>query len=420
MKCNIYNYEKKSNGKDDETNIIPNINPGDDVQVEKIIDEQHFTQPPPRYTEASLVKKLEELGIGRPSTYAPIIQVLKTRGYVNIESRRIFPQDRGRIVTVFLSNFFEKYVDYGFTANLENQLDDISGGRVDYINVLDDFWKNFYNLIEQTKEIRITEVIDKLDSQLEDHFFQPNEKNSNPRKCPTCEDGRLGLKLAKTGPFIGCSNYPDCKYATQLTSNVNGDGQNNNGISLPKELGINPKTNKTITIKQGPYGIYIEMDDKEGEKPRRASVPKNMPLEQLNIEKATQLLSLPREVGKYPKNNEIIIANNGRFGPYLKVGDYFVSLKEDDVYTVGENRAIDLIEEHFKKIEKQTIGSHDGKELSVSKRGRIGYFLKNGTTSIRVPNDIDAKTISLEKAVELIEIKKEKEKEKKKKTKKKK
>ena len=416
----VYNYEKKSTGKDDETNIIPNINPGDDVNIEKIIDEQHFTQPPPRYTEASLVKKLEELGIGRPSTYAPIIQVLKTRGYVNIESRRIFPQDRGRIVTVFLSNFFEKYVDYDFTANLENQLDDISGGRIDYINVLDDFWKNFYNLIEQTKEIRITEVIDKLDDQLEDHFFQPNDKNPNPRKCPTCDNGRLGLKLAKTGPFIGCSNYPDCKYATQLTSNVNGDDQNGTGISLPKELGIDPKTNKTITIKQGPYGIYIETENEDGEKPRRASVPKNLPLEQLNIEKASQLLSLPREVGKYPKNNEIIIANNGRFGPYLKVGDYFVSLKEDDVYTVGENRAIDIIEEHFKKIEKQTLGTHDKKELSVSKRGRIGYFLKNGTTSIRVPNEIDAKTISLEKAIELIEIKKEKDSNKKKKTKKKK
>ena len=175
-----------------------------------------------------------------------------------------------------------------------------------------------------------------------------------------------------------------------------------------------------MTIKQGPYGIYIEMEDKDGEKPRRASVPKNIPLEQLSIEKASQLLSLPREVGKYSKTNEIIIANNGRFGPYLKIGDYFVSLKEDDVYTVGQNRAIDLIEEHFKKIEKQTIGTHDNKELSVSKRGRIGYFLKNGTTSIRVPNEIDAKTISLEKAIELIEIKKKKDVEKKKKNKKKK
>jgi len=388
------------------------------VNIEKIIDEQHFTQPPPRYTEASLVKKLEELGIGRPSTYAPIMQVLKTRGYVNIESRRMFPQDRGRIVTVFLSNFFEKYIDYDFTANLENKLDDISGGRLNYINVLDDFWKNFYNLIEQTKEIRIRDVIDKLDNQLEDHFFQPNEKNSNPRKCPTCDNGRLGLKLGRTGPFIGCSNYPDCKYATQLTSNIKGDSQNGNGISLPKEIGVDPNTNKTITIKQGPYGIYIEMEDKEGEKPRRASVPKNIPLEQLNLEKASQLLSLPREVGTYPKSNETIIANNGRFGPYLKVGDYFISLKEDDVYTVGENRAIDLIEKHFQKIEKQTIGTHDNKELSVSKRGRIGYFLKNGTTSIRVPNEIDAKTISLEKAIELIEIKKEKDKAKKKKTKK--
>ena len=416
----VYNYEKKSNGKEDETNIIPNIKSGDDVEIEKIIDEQHFTQPPPRYTEASLVKKLEELGIGRPSTYAPIIQVLKTRGYVNIESRRIFPQDRGRIVTVFLSNFFEKYVDYDFTANLENKLDDISGGRLNYINVLDDFWKNFYNLIEQTKEIRITEVIDKLDHQLEDHFFQPNEKNSTPRKCPTCADGRLGLKLAKTGPFIGCSNYPDCKYATQLTSNISGDDQNSNGISFPKELGIDPKTNKPIIIKQGPYGIYIELVEKEDEKPRRASVPKNLPIEQLNLEKASQLLSLPREVGKYPKSSEIIIANNGRFGPYLKVGDYFVSLKEDDVYTIGENRAINLIEEHFQKIEKKTLGSHDNKELSVSKRGRIGYFLKNGTTSIRVPNEIDAKTISLEKAIELIEIKKEKDSAKKKKPKKKK
>ena len=416
----VYNYEKKSDNKDKEKNIIPNIKSNDEVKIDKIIDEQHFTQPPARYTEASLVKKLEELGIGRPSTYAPIIQVLKTRGYVNIESRRIFPQDRGRIVTVFLSNYFEKYIDYDFTANLENKLDEISGGRLNYINVLDDFWINFYNLIKETEEIRIRDVIDKLDIELEDHFFQPTEKNSNPRKCPTCSEGRLGLKLARTGPFIGCSNYPECKYATQLTTNVNGDDQNNGGFSLPKELGLDPKTNKPITIKQGPYGVYVEMEEENQDKPRRSSVPKSMNLDQLTLEKASELLSLPREVGIYPKSNEKILANNGRFGPYLKVGDYFISLKEDDVYTVGENRAINLIEEHFQKIEKKTLGTYEEKELSVSKRGRIGYFLKNGTTSVRVPNEIDAKTISLEKAIELISIKKEKDAEKKKTTRKRK
>ena len=405
----VYNYEKKTNSKEDETNIIPNINSGDDVEIKKIIDEQHFTQPPPRYTEASLVKKLEELGIGRPSTYAPIIQVLKTRGYVNIESRKMFPQDRGRIVTVFLSNFFKKYIDYDFTANLEDKLDDISSGRLNYINVLDDFWKSFYSLIEQTKEIRIREVIDKLDAQLEDHFFKPTDQNPSPRKCSSCSDGRLGLKLGKTNPFIGCSNYPECKFAMPLTSNIKGKEQENgSGMTLPKELGIDPKTNKLIIIKQGPYGIYIEVQNQDGKKPSRASVPKNIPLEQLDIEKASKLLSLPREVGVYPKNNEKIYANTGRFGPYLRIGDYFVSLKEDDVYTIGQNRAIDLIEEHFKKIEKRTIGIHNNKELSVSKRGRIGYFLKNGTTSIKVPNDVDAKVISLEKAIELIEIKKTK------------
>ena len=405
----VYNYEKKTNSKEDETNIIPNINSGDDVEIEKIIDEQHFTQPPPRYTEASLVKKLEELGIGRPSTYAPIIQVLKTRGYVNIESRKMFPQDRGRIVTAFLSNFFKKYIDYDFTANLEDKLDDISGGRLNYINVLDDFWKSFYSLIEQTKEIRIREVIDKLDAQLEDHFFKPTDQNPSPRKCSSCSDGRLGLKLGKTNPFIGCSNYPECKFAKPLTSNIKGKEQENgSGMTLPKELGIDPKTNKLIIIKQGPYGIYIEVQNQDGKKPSRASVPKNIPLEQLDIEKASKLLSLPREVGVYPKNNEKIYANTGRFGPYLRIGDYFVSLKEDDVYTIGQNRAIDLIEEHFKKIEKRTIGIHNNKELSVSKRGRIGYFLKNGTTSIKVPSDVDAKVISLEKAIELIEIKKTK------------
>ena len=405
----VYNYEKKTNSKEDETNIIPNINSGDDVEIEKIIDEQHFTQPPPRYTEASLVKKLEELGIGRPSTYAPIIQVLKTRGYVNIESRKMFPQDRGRIVTAFLSNFFKKYIDYDFTANLEDKLDDISSGRLNYINVLDDFWKSFYSLIEQTKEIRIREVIDKLDAQLEDHFFKPTDQNPSPRKCSSCSDGRLGLKLGKTNPFIGCSNYPECKFAKPLTSNIKGKEQENgSGMTLPKELGIDPKTNKPIIIKQGPYGIYIEVQNQDGKKPSRASVPKNIPLEQLDIEKASKLLSLPREVGVYPKNNEKIYANTGRFGPYLRIGDYFVSLKEDDVYTIGQNRAIDLIEEHFKKIEKRTIGIHNNKELSVSKRGRIGYFLKNGTTSIKVPSDVDAKVISLEKAIELIEIKKTK------------
>ncbi|MGQ0526552.1 MAG: type I DNA topoisomerase [Alphaproteobacteria bacterium] len=329
---------------------LPPMNEGDKTKIVDVTPNQHFTQAPPRYSEASLVKRLEELGIGRPSTYASIMQVLRDRDYVTLENRRFIPQDRGRIVTTFLHKFFAKYVDYDFTANLEEELDAIAGGHVLWREALRQFWVDFKAAIDETKNLTITQVIDELDAELGPHFFAITPENPTPRKCQACSSGTLGLKLGKFGAFIGCSNYPECKFTRPLLAPVAGEeGEDKDSAALsnePKVLGLDPGTGRTITLRRGPYGPYVQIDPppESKDKPKRQGLPRGTNIADVDLAMALKLLSLPRDVGKHPETGEMIQAGIGRFGPFLKHEGKFSSLpKGDDVLTVGMNRAVEVI-----------------------------------------------------------------------------
>ena len=392
--------------KQDDNKILPQMNEHDALKTHQVDPEQHFTQPPPRYTEASLVKKLEEEGIGRPSTYASIIQVLQDRNYVRLEQKRFIPEDRGRIVTTFLVKFFNRYVDYAFTAELEEELDAISGGHVSYLEMLRLFWKDFSKTVEGIKPLTITEVIDALNEELEDHFFPPTTDNPTPRKCPSCADGELGLKLGKFGAFIGCSNYPECKVTRKLE--IQDGEQNDGGLNLdaePHELGKHPDTGHPVWMKKGPYGVYVETDHEDPEKkPRRQSLPQGVSPADMTLEKAIELLRLPRIVGNHPETGLEIEASVGRFGPYLKYDGNFISLKkDDDVLTVGMNRAVVLISEYEEKKAAEKIrelGDHPDKGGVITLgKNRFGYYVTWGKKKAKLPKSLKESEISVEDAI---------------------
>ena len=287
--------------------------------------DQHFTQPPPRYSEASLVKKLEELGIGRPSTYASIIQVLQDRDYVRLDKRRFVPEDRGRLVTAFLTSFFERYVEYNFTADLENQLDEVSGGRVDWKDLLRRFWQDFSAAIAGTKDLTIKAVLEALDADLGRHFFPDDGTGRDPRLCPVCAAGRLSLKLGRFGAFIGCSNYPECRYTRAF--GVGGDAEAE-AAGAETVLGNDPASGHRVSVKKGPYGHYIQLGEAEnGEKPKRVALPRGLKPADVDLETALRLLALPREIGRHPDDGAPITAGIGRFGAYIKHGSQFASLR---------------------------------------------------------------------------------------------
>jgi len=397
--------------------ILPPMSEGDAMSRGPVTPEQHFTKPPPRYTEASLVRKMEELGIGRPSTYASILQVLQDRNYVTLDQRRFTPHDRGRMVVAFLAEFFQRYVEYSFTADLEDRLDDVSNGDMEWKALLSDFWEAFSAAIEETKELRITHVIDTLDAELGPHFFPEREDGSNPRKCPSCEDGRLGLKLGRNGGFIGCSNYPDCGYTTTLRV-VTGDEDEDEVFTGPKELGTDPETGLPVSMRKGPFGVYVQLGEAEKgskEKPKRQSLLRGMVPSDVDLELALTLLSLPRPVGPHPESGDMIVAGVGRFGPYLKVGDRYVKLgNDDDVLTVGLNRAVTIIAEAparrgTAKTAGKVIGEHpdDGKPIEL-RDGRYGPYVKHGKINASLPRDMEPEALSLELAIELIAARAEK------------
>jgi DNA topoisomerase-1 len=339
----LYQEGRDDDDEEDGNRRLPALNEGQPLTQGDIRPEQHFTQPPPRYSEASLVKRLEELGIGRPSTYASILQVLQDRDYVRLERKRFVPEDRGRVVTAFLSNFFRRYVEYGFTADLEGKLDEVAEGDLDWKQVLRDFWRDFSSAVGGTSDLGIKEVIEALDQDLGPHFF-PETGQGDPRACPSCGNGRLGLKLGKFGAFIGCSSYPECRYTRRLV--VEG-GQSDDAAADggEREFGTDPATGKAVTLKRGPYGHYVQLGEAEGkEKPKRVSLPRGVSPADMTLERALGLLSLPRDVGPHPETGEMITAGIGRFGPYLKLGTRFKSLpRDEDVLTVGINRAVDLL-----------------------------------------------------------------------------
>ncbi|MDT7950505.1 MAG: type I DNA topoisomerase [Acetobacteraceae bacterium] len=392
----------------DESRMLPPMHEGNRIEHDRVTADQHFTQPPPRYSEASLVKKMEELGIGRPSTYASILTVLRDRNYVRMENKRFIPEDRGRLVTAFLTSFFERYVDTGFTASLEEQLDDISGGRADWRRVMQAFWDQFSRAVEQTRELKISDVIDALDKDLGSHFFPVPADGGDPRECPACRAGRLGLKLGRHGSFIGCSNYPACEYTRRLAV----DGGEENGETLKegkRDLGSHPENGEPITIRRGPYGLYVQQGDPDPEdkkkKPRRAAIPRGMDGEQMTLDQAIGLLSLPRFIGLHPERGEPIEAGIGRFGPYVKMGAIFASLdRDDDVLNVGINRAVDALAKKLDSI--RSLGAHPGdKQPVVVRKGRFGPYVQHGNTVANLPRDVGMDDIGLDLAVSLLKEK---------------
>jgi DNA topoisomerase-1 len=390
--------------EEEDNRMLPPMAERDPLRRGKVDASQHFTQPPPRYSEASLVKKMEELGIGRPSTYASILTVLQDRNYVKLDKRRFIPEDRGRLVTAFLVSFFEHYVDTGFTAALEEKLDEISAGQLEWRSVMRAFWEEFSKAVEQTRELKISDVISALDQDLGPHFFPARADGGDPRACTACGTGRLGLKLGRYGSFIGCSNYPACQYTRRLAVDQGEEG----GETLKdgmRVLGQSPDTGEEITVRRGPYGLYVQQGEASEDKkarPKRTSLPRGVEGDSLTLETALGLLSLPRSVGLHPETKEPIEAGIGRFGPYVKMGAVFGSLdKDDDVLALGLNRAVDLLAKKLASV--RTLGPHPAdKELVSVRKGRFGPYVQHGKTVANLPRGVSMDEIPLDQAVALL------------------
>ena len=408
----LYQEDRDDPAEDEEyERVLPDVADDDALDRRAVRPGQHFTQPLPRYTEASLVKRLEELGIGRPSTYASILQVLQDRGYVRLERRRLVPEDRGRLVTVFLTSFFNRYVQYNFTAELEDQLDDISGGRVNWKTVLTDFWVAFSRAVDEIRDLGFKEILETLDAELGPHFFPDEGSDRNPRTCPTCENGRLSLKLGKFGAFIGCSNFPECRYTRPLTVDTDADAAERS-TETERLIGTDPVSGKAVTVRKGPYGPYLQLDEADG-KPKRVSLSKGMDPAGLDLDTALRLLTLPRKVGIHPESGKSITAGIGRFGPYLKHDRTFRSLESvDEVLTIGLNRAVTLLNEQKDQggsTQLREIGPHpeDGKPVRILK-GRYGPYINHGDVNAPLPKSKSIDDITMEEALDLIAARKAK------------
>ena len=390
--------------KQDDSGILPGVDQGERLATRKVTPEQHFTQPPPRFTDASLVKAMEELGIGRPSTYASIIQVLQDRTYVVKDRGKFIPEDRGRLVVTFLNNFFARYVEYDFTAKLEGQLDEVSDGKLDWKVLLERFWRDFKAAIDSTTDLTITNVIDVLDEELGPHFFKKDDGGELMRSCPNCQGGRLGLRLGKFGAFIGCSNYPECKFTRQLVTNGD-DPSSEEGVVGDRHLGDDAQSGLPVYMRNGPYGPYVQLGDPETKKPKRSSLPKGTSAGSVDLEAALKLLSLPRDVGAHPESGDMIQAGLGRYGPYLKYQGSFTSLKDgDDLLEIGLNRAVDLLAESAKK-RGRLLGEHpSGGEVHL-KAGRFGPYVEHNKLRATLPRGTDMTEVELAQAIELLAAK---------------
>lgn len=401
----LYQESKDDADDDDENRILPNVTEGEAVTKGEIIPEQHFTTPPPRFTEASLVKKLEELGIGRPSTYATIIAVLQERKYVRVEKLRFIPEDRGRIVTVFLENFFKKYVEYDFTAQLEEYLDNVSAGEMEWKKLLGGFWVKFIKNIDAVKPLQISEVIEKIDEVLSHHLFPPREDGSDPRVCPECGSGRLSVKLGKFGAFIGCSNYPECKYTKPLVDTSDEEAAATPKAPNPEDKVLGELNEMKMYLKKGPYGFYVQLGEDATattEKPKRSALPKNIAPEELTTEQAARLLSLPYDLG------EDIQVNVGKFGPYLKQGNKSKSLTgQDNIFNITLERAKQILQNAPERPSGKSLGVHPkDKQNIVLMNGRYGPYLKHGKTNYALPKDMKGREPTLDEAINIINTKK--------------
>ncbi len=404
-------YQESKDDADDEENgkRLPKLSEGEALTLTSITPSQHFTQPPPRFTEASLVKKLEELGIGRPSTYASTLSTLRDRDYVRMDRNRFIPEDKGRLVIAFLESFFARYVEYDFTANLEEQLDEISAGKLKWKVFLGEFWKHFIGQVDEIKDLRITQVLDALNELLGPHVFPPKEDGSDPRACPSCKTGQLSLKVGKFGAFVGCSDYPECKFTRQIAQSDE-DAAAEQG---PKVLGYDPETGDEVTLRTGRFGPYVQLGEApEGEKPKRSSIPRAYALEDVDIDLALKFLSLPRLVGLHPEDGKEIRAGIGRYGPFvLHEGKYANLETPEEVFTVGLNRAVTVLAEKKprgraqKKVLKE-LGNHPDLELPMEVMdGRYGPYVTCNKLNATLPRGIKPEDMTAEQAIELIDAK---------------
>jgi DNA topoisomerase-1 len=399
--------EGRDDEEDDESGRLPAMTAGERVERERIEAAQHFTEPPPRYTEASLIKKMEELGIGRPSTYAATMEVLRKREYVRLDKKRLVPEDKGRLVTTFLEGFFARYVEYDFTADLEEKLDRISAGELAWKDVLRDFWRDFSASVQETSDIKRTEVIDALNSLLGDFLFPPRADGADPRACPICSEGRLSLKLGKFGAFVGCSNYPECRFTRQLT----GNGEDGADAVSPDGtlLGNDPETGLPVTLRTGRFGAYVQLG--EGEKPKRSSIPKGWAVEEIDLAAALRLLSLPRPIGTHPETGKPIAAGIGRYGPFVEHDGKYANLDSvEEVFTVGANRAISLLAEKAGRGGRRgtvtalkELGEHPAGGGPVTVRaGRYGPYVNHGKVNATLPRTLVPEAVTMDQAVALL------------------
>ena len=400
-------------GDDEDSRRLPPLDKGDALKDKAVDADQHFTQPPPRFSEATLVKRMEELGIGRPSTYASTMATLVDRDYVRIDKKRLVPEDKGRLVIAFLESFFKKYVEFDFTAGLEEQLDLISNNELAWKDVLREFWRDFTGAVGEIKDLRVGEVLDALNDMLAPHIFPEKEDGSNPRACPKCGVGQLSLKISgKYGAFIGCGNYPDCNFTRQLAQSA---GQNEAAALDGKVLGYDDN-GVAVTVRNGRFGPYIQLGEAEGdEKPKRSSIPKGLDAATLDLEKALQLLSLPREVGLHPETKTPVTAGLGRFGPFILHDGTYVNLPSfEDVLNIGLNHAVTLLAEkragggksRFQRNAPQVLkelGEHpvEGGKMQVL-NGRYGPYVAHNKVYATVPKSKNPEDVTVEEAVALL------------------
>ena len=399
--------EGRDDADDEEGGRLPIVQENAAAKVHAARADQHFTEPPPRYSEASLVKKMEELGIGRPSTYASILTVLRDRAYVRMEKNRFVPEDKGRLVTAFLEQFFRRYVEYDFTAALEEKLDLVSAGELDWKALLREFWTQFHGAVGEIGELRVSNVLDALNEALGPHIFPDRGDGSDPRACPTCGQGRLSLKTGRFGAFIGCSNYPECRYTRPLASQ---EAEDADAQSAERELGVDPQTGLTVFLKAGRFGPYVQLG--EGDKPKRASLPKGWPPAAMDLEKGLRLLRLPREVGLHPEDGQPILAGIGRYGPFVQHAGAYANLSSvDEVFEVGLNRAVAVLAEkragggrgRTEASALADLGPHpvDGQPVRILS-GRYGPYIKHGQVNANLPKGADPAAVTLEEAVRLL------------------
>ncbi len=406
-----YTDQKDEDSDDEENRRLPEIRAEETLKREQISATQHTTEPPPRYSEASFIKKMEELGIGRPSTYVATLKTLEDRDYIKIENRKLMPQSKGRLVTAFMEGFFEHYVEYDFTASLEEKLDEISDGKLAWKDVLRDFWKDFSGAVDGIKELRVTDVLDALNEELAPLVFPEREDGSNPRICPKCGNGNLSLKLGKFGAFVGCSNYPECGYTRQLDGQ-NGNGENGAVEDGTKLLGKDPYTAEEITLRSGRFGPYVQRG--EGKDAKRSSLPKGWTAATIDHEKALALLSLPRDVGQHPETGKMISAGLGRYGPFILHDGTYANVESiEDVFSIGLNRAVSVLAEKQSKgpggrnggtpAALKDLGDHPAGGGKITVRdGRYGAYVNFGKINATLPKGKDPQTVTVDEAVALI------------------